>query len=409
MLGIGLGGFMDGFQRGQQVRDRMDARSRRQALQEREDLDYNRELEQRNKIEAIGTQAQSEFDSQVQSGALSPEDFDNFWSRYTIPKLKQQYLLNGDIDSAERVQKWGDSEDAREGGRLFTSALLKAQTGDAAGALDDAMKLGKLKGYISHGYEILGQDSIVLEEGGPIVGYEIKLKGPDGKELLQSVKTENLPQLIATFGNPNSAWESQVAAEKERAKSEQELKTYRDKKLIDKEFGLGGESKQRSDAVTNLRKRMDGGLAGDETKFDDLPREEQERLIQREIELISGQPGLAAENQETLRRKVLVDTVTGRAIDPAAEASRRERAAASQAEKARKRAEAERRPPEEKRQSDVEFMLRSAEEAVLAGEPAERIERELLNEGIPVEQWPGSLRQALSEAKQKSIGLPLMR
>lgn len=428
----------------------MDTRKRQKVLQERQDTEYNRSVQQRDAIDAIGKDAQATFDNQVRAGAMTPEDFDSFWNKYTVPKLKQQYLLNGDINKAESVQKWGDSEEAREGGRLFTSSLLKAQTGDAAGALDDAMKLGKLKGYMSHGYEVLGQESI---EG----GFNIKMKTPDGKEITQSVLTEDLPRLIATFGNPQAAMESQVAARAEQAAADREVDTHRRKKAADKEFGLGGGNggKLRADAITALRKRFDGGLTGDEAKFDHMPRDEQEKLIQQESDLVSGQPGVApAGGMSIPQRKALVDTTTGKVVDTAAlggqqrenpqgTVSQTPASTAGATEETVQRAQVEREPtrswknafgdaaravfgepaprdagngtfgkaqqgPVDGRsaaQRSMSEMMRRAEAALLDGHPVDRIEKGLASSGISAEQWPASLRQAISEAKQKAIGL----
>jgi hypothetical protein len=392
---------MDGFQRGAQVRENMDARKRQKVLQERQDVEYNRQIDQRNKIDDINKQAQAAFDGEVKAGTMSPEDFDSFWNKYTIPKLKQAYLLNGDMNNAEAVQKWGDSEEAREGGRLFTSSLLKAQTGDAAGAIDDVMKLGKLKGYMSHGYEVLGQESITNDKG-QVGGYRIKLKTPDGKELLQDIRTEDLPRLIATFGNPQAAMESQIAASTAKAKADQELDTYRKKKAVDKEFGVGkNDDKLRADAVTALRKRMDGGLAGDEAKFDDLSRDEQEKLIAQEIDLVRGQPGLAGAAEKPAERKVVVDSVTGKTVDP-------ETKRPTKADGSREPVKREQQGPVDGRSSGdraTALMLQQAAAMLSNGVPPEDVGQSLVDAGIPPDQWPDGLKAALARAKQNAIGL----
>lgn len=399
MIGIGLGGFVDGLQGGMRARESFDNRKRNKVLQEREDTEYNRAVKQRDEISSINTQAQTEFQSRVDAGTAKPDQFDTFWNDYALPKLKNTYLAQGNMEMAEKVQQWGDSADTRAGAKLAMSAITKAQTGDAAGALADAMEAGKRKGYISHGFEIMGQDTIV-DPSGQLQGYRLKMKGPDGNEMTQDLPLNQVPKLIATYLNPETAWQSQIAAQQEEAKRKTDLQTYRDKKGIDKEFSTTGD-KARGDAITALRKRMDGGLAGDEQKFDDLPREDKEKLIAQEIELQSGQPGLGAAPTApapsgSSGRKVLVDTATGQPVAP-------ERSQPAPQQQISGQARDERAP--ESRQDRMQFLLSSVEPALKEGVPAERVADELRQNGVPEEAWPETLRRALVQRQKSAIGL----
>lgn len=393
MLGIGLGGFVDGLEKGSKFRERREQRARDKIVQERQDTEYNRAVKERDDIAAINAQAQTEFKSRVDSGQAKPDQFDTFWNDYALPKLKNTYLAQGNIEMADRVQKWGESEDTRAGAKLAMSALTKAQTGDVAGALADAQEAGKRKGYLSHGYEIMGQDTIV-DPSGQLQGYRLQMKGPDGKEITQDLPLGQVPKLIATYLNPEAAWQSQIAAQQEEGKRKTDLQTYKDKKEIDQQYKTDGD-KNRGDAITALRKRMDGGLAGDEPKFDDLPREEQEKLISQEIELQSGQPGLGGSTGApaptgSSGRKVLVDTATGQPVAPA-------RSQAAPAERPAPRAPA-----------DNERMRASEKAAGVNGmseQSPEEIAAELQRRGVPENQWPEALRRALAERKQAAIGI----
>jgi hypothetical protein len=440
MLGIGLGGFMDGFEKGEKIRAQVDDRQRKQMLQERQDVEYNRAVDQRTQIEAIGKDAQTEFNSRVEAGTMAPEQFEQFWSGYTIPKLRQQYLLNGDIDGADKVQKWGESAEAREGGKLFTSALLKSQTGDAAGALSDAMKLGQMKGYMSHGMEVLGQETI---NG----GFRLRIKGPDGKEVNQDILSEDVPRLIATFGNPQSAWESHLATQAAKAKADAEVDTHRRKKEIDRDLGLNaGPTKENGDILKSLRKIHDGGLDGSGVKFDDMPPEQQQKLMQEEHAKrrgVFGLPNDAGASGGGTGRQVVVDTVSGRAVDPAegraaaperkpqadsASPSETERPAPSwldrvlppveggiipgKATEARqKRREEQSRAQQSQAdgrstgQRATDTMVRQAADMLGNGVAPEAVKQSLLDAGIPIEDWPDNLRALLAEAEQRSIGI----
>lgn len=398
-IGIGLGGFMDGFTRGMDARAAMDERKRTKVLQERQDQEYNRAVGQRNEIDAINSGAKTEFDKRVSAGTEKPDNFDQFWSGYALPKLKNTYLSQGNMDMAEKVQAWGESEDAKAGARFAMSALTKAQTGDAAGALTDAMEAGKRKGYISHGFEINGQDQIV-DPSGKLQGYRLYMKGPDGKEIQQDLPLDQVPKLIATYLNPEAAWQSQVAGKAEDAKTARELATYEEKKKIDKQYGTGGD-KRRGDAIDSLRKRMDGGLSGDEKKFDDLPREEQEKMISSELELQAGQPGLARGSvgptgvPQASGRKALVDTATGQPVQPKASKPSADTAAPTPSATT----------PQQSREERISYLIQESDVAISDGQQPERVAEGLLQNGIPREQWPASLREALANKNRVSIGL----
>ncbi|MGV1752794.1 hypothetical protein [Agrobacterium sp. CG674] len=428
-LAIGLGGFMDGFTGGMRARDSMDDRKRKTVLQERQDVEYNRSLDQRNAVDQINKDARSTFDTQVAAGTQKPDNFDQFWSTYAVPKLKNTYLANGDMDNAKRVQEWGDSEDAKTGAKLFSGALVKAQTGDSAGALADVMQAGKIKGYIDNGYEVLGQEPILTPDGKPR-GFRISLKMPDGKEVQQDIQTADLPKLIATFGNPEAAWNSQIAARAATEKEAGELRTYEQKKKIDKQYGVG-DTRQRGEAIKSLRKRFDGGLAGDEKKFDDMSPEEKEKLVADELELVSGQPGLAGQAAPVRpEKKVLVDTVTGKQVQtsspsPAPSPSERKQkdddarpatprdapipgVPARAQESVRRRIEDLKSRPTSDAPGVVapsqDQAVSKANAALEGGASVEEVATGLHEAGVPEWQWPKVVQEAL-RARQQSYGL----
>lgn len=399
MIGIGLGGFMEGLQGGMRARESFDNRKRQKVLQEREDTEYNRAVKQRDEISAINTQAQTEFQSRVDAGTAKPDQFDSFWNDYALPKLKNTYLAQGNLEMAQKVQQWGESEDTRAGAKLAMSALTKAQTGDVAGALADATEAGKRKGYLSHGYEIMGQDTIV-DPSGQLQGYRLQMKGPDGKTITQDLPLAQVPKLIATYLNPEAAWQSQIAAQEANTKRATDLQDYEEKKKIDRRYS-SSDDKSRGDAITALRKRMDGGLAGDEPKFDDLDREEQEKLITAEIELQKGQPGLgggasAPAPSGSSGRKVLVDTATGQPATPV-------RATPAPAERSPAPSTQARAP--RSREETVSDLLASVEPALREGVPPQRVADELRQNGIPESAWPEVLLRAVAQSRRSVVGL----
>ncbi len=425
MLGVGLGGFMEGFNKSQDMLQKRDEAQRKQVLADRQTKEYDRLTAQRDAIDGINADAKATFDAQVSAGTQKPENFDTFWTGYALPKLKNTYLLNGDIESANKVQEWGDQEDTKKGAKLFAGALVKAQTGDAGGALADVMEAGKLKGYINNGYEVIGHEAILGQDGAQ-QGYRIKLKTPDGKDIQQDVRTQDLPKIIATFGNPQAAWESQVAVRAQADKDKKELETYEAKKKIDRQYGTGP-TKERGDAITALRKRFDGGLGGDEAKFDDMPRPEQEKLINAELELVQGQPGLGGQGAPApAEKKVLVDTTTGKPVSSAAKPAPTAKQETKTAPATQSSPSAEKRIPgvPERAQAGVRSrmeglqraaaqaeapgisapssssapadVIAQADEAIRSGARIYDVAMGLQEAGVPESEWPASVKQAIA-------------
>ncbi len=428
MLGVGLGGFMEGFNKSQDMLQKRDEAARKQVLADRTTKEYERLTAQRDAIDGINADAKATFDAQVSAGTQKPDNFEKFWSDYALPKLKNTYLLNGDVENARRVQEWGDQEDTRQGAKLFAGAMVKAQTGDGAGALADVIEAGKRKGYINNGYEVIGHEAILGQDGAQ-QGYRIKLKTPDGKDIQQDVRTQDLPKIIATFGNPKAAWESQVAARAQADKDKKELETYEAKKKIDRQYGTGP-TKERGDAITALRKRFDGGLGGDEAKFDDMPRPEQEKLINAELELVQGQPGLGGQGAPApAEKKVLVDTTTGKPVSSAAKPAPTVKQETKTAPATQSSPSAEKRIPgvPERAQAGVRSrmeglqraaaqaeapgisapspssapadVIAQADEAIRSGARIYDVAMGLQEAGVPESEWPASVKQAIARER----------
>jgi hypothetical protein len=232
-FGIGLGAFVDGIEQGQRIRQNFDAQKEQRA----------------NKAELAGieTDTKASYESAVQSGDQPANSYEKFWIEHALPMRKNALLRQGDVAGAKALDEWGQSDAALTGGKLFGSAMLKAQTGDAGGAIDDAIKAAKTKGYMSdHGYELVSKNE-VLNPDGTLKGYRLMIKTESGETIKQDVPPDKIAQLVATFANPDVAWQSQVAAREKAAKEQADkteaenkravgLQDYEDKKKIDRQY-----------------------------------------------------------------------------------------------------------------------------------------------------------------------------
>lgn len=202
-FGIGLGAFVDGFESGMETRNKFDAGQK----QRKKD----------KAIEGINADTKSAFNEAVGAGKVQNDQYDKFWMDYAMPKIKMQMIEAGDYANAKAFDEWGRSEAALEGGRLSASAILKAQTNDVDGAIQDGLKAAQTQGYLSHNYKLIGSTPVMGEDG-QRKGTTIKIQGADGKEVEQFIKIGDEGRVIGVLTNPQAAYGSQVEARKANEK-----------------------------------------------------------------------------------------------------------------------------------------------------------------------------------------------
>lgn len=218
-FGIGLGAFVEGFERGQRARERID--------------DRREKRDNKARLAEIDADAKAAYDKGVAEGTQDPESFDDFWKEYALPRRRNELLRQGDISGAKALDEWGKSDAALKGGRLFSRSLLAAQTGDHVTALELAIEAGKVDGYIEHGYELTGHQPI-QDTAGNTVGYRITARDGEGKELEQDVPLDKMTDMISTFVNPDAAFKSQQERRAAEAKREQEIADRDEQRAYDR-------------------------------------------------------------------------------------------------------------------------------------------------------------------------------
>lgn len=322
-FGVGLGAFVGGFSHGygisQDLQDREQLRADREA--ERADRDTQRQWANedrafatserdrakanRDAVDAVNTDARDTFDAGVKAGTMKKDEFDQFWTTYALPKMKNELVLQGDYQGAAALDSWGNSEAAKKGGKLFAGALLKSQTGDMGGALEDAIKAGKVQGYLDNDFDIKSQEEII-DGAGKVVGYRLHITDGDGNQAEQDIALDDIPQVISTFANPTAAWESQRAAAAKQGERANDMADYKTKKEIDN--AVDGGSKDRVNAIKTLRERDKNAFEGDPT-FDTASSDQQEAAIAAEIALQKGARAPALPNP-----KLVVDDKMGQGL-----------------------------------------------------------------------------------------------
>ncbi len=186
MLGIGLGGFSSGFERGWGLGEKIE--EGRKKRQERAKWD-----------EAIAA-GKSDYDAAVSAGTERPNDAPASL-RYAMPRIIAPLFESGDVKGAQAAAEWLQSDETKQGARLFESGLARIQAGDVKGALTDLTRLGKLRGY-GLDFELIGSEEL------PNGKWHLRARGGDGKDFDKEFSADEIGNLFATHLNGESAWKN---------------------------------------------------------------------------------------------------------------------------------------------------------------------------------------------------------
>lgn len=250
MLGVGIGAFVDSFQRSAQL-----------GIKLRED---RRQSNQREELKKIGQNSMS-------GSGSTRERLRNMFQGQA-----NYYIDNGEPEKAAGLMKWIETDDATRGTEYFENAIHFANLASNASDPEQKMALGnealtwmkkaqKLKGY---GGDV-DFDFAPVSVDGKFMGWQLTGTDASGNPMKFQLGADNLLDGVLSQGNPKAAALSRIEWDKKKAGER-----TTDAKALEKEA-----QSIRSDAIKALEKQYDGGLGGDETKFSDMPTEEREQLI----------------------------------------------------------------------------------------------------------------------------------
>ncbi|APU92955.1 virion structural protein [Ochrobactrum phage POI1126] len=398
-FGAGLAGFVDGLEAGMRMRDRWDERKEKQAYKAKQDQ--------------LNADTKKAFADAQAAGAVEGSDFQSFWLNYQLPKQQALLMEKGDYAGAKALGDWGRSDDALKGGKLFSSALVKAQSGDYEGAFQDVYAGSQLQGYISSDVKFAGAEPIQYK--GKTVGYRVKANGPDGKAITRDYRLEDIPAAIAQIGNPLEAYKSQTEARAAEAKRKSELENYEDKKKIDQKYSGASSPEKQSERYQKAAEQR----AKSDLNWDTYSDDEKDKLIRKDLSAAdsfgaekAGQSNKPADKAPELPKKIIVDTESGNTVD----LTSKEQPKAAGLGDAPVPAQKSRQPepiPSNGQLPTPEIGLGSpqagarsttigyAKEALARGGDPARVKQQLMNAGVPQDEWP----EELSGAGNGVVGL----
>lgn len=219
-IAIGLGSFMNSFDRGYRLGRQM--KSDRKTDQQQKELD------------TINTQGKQTFDQGVKSGQYQADQFENYWQQNILPQQQQFYMKNGDYRSAEALNQWSDTSDARQDRKLFSQFLNFSTVNDHDGMSNMIVKMAEGRGFKGAGREF------IEEADGQPARYRFTYVGADGKPFYQDIALNDLAGFGAKYGNPIASYEAQLASGQQAAKRQAEIEDYATKKQIDSVYDTKG-------------------------------------------------------------------------------------------------------------------------------------------------------------------------
>lgn len=395
-FGAGLAGFVRGLDTGMSVREKWDAGKKR------------RENEAATK--KINDDTKTAFADAKAAGAVEDGDFTTFWTKYALPKQQAILIQNGDYRGAQALGDWSQSEDAAKGAKLFGSAMVKAQSNDFDGALQDAIAAGQLKGYINTDFTLTGRTPI--EQDGKTIGYQLTFKDGKGKESTRNIRNQDIVSTIATYVNPEAAYKTQTDAAAAEKKRLQDREEYTFRKKTDKEFAP---DKEESAEQKRYRAAEDS-LSKSDLDWGERTEEEKNALVRKSLanedKFATDQaakkkggtvaPSAATDQPEAAPGRIIVDTESGNQVPIATPEQSKALGISEQAPAAKpakqapapipSNGQAPQAAPSGGPQADARnTTVGYAKQALAQGNDPERVKQQLLNAGVPEQEWPAEL------------------
>ncbi|BBZ94335.1 hypothetical protein BRDID11004_47620 [Bradyrhizobium diazoefficiens] len=343
--GIGLGAFAGGLQQGiglgQQIQNnRLTNEMNRLKLQ-----DMQRTADTNKQYDALGAEAQTDYDSAVQAGEADPEHADDWFAKNYAPKIEAAHLANNDVEGAAKWKAWADDagtkKTIRHMGMLIGTLHDGNNTGDYEGfekqfgnfykslPSDVQKRMGKFEGFRAE-----------TDENGQFVATA-SFTDDKGKEHIFSWDSpQQLTQTIEGWANPSQLYTETMKGAESAKKFQADIAEYRTKKGIDLQFanaeraaGLKGRTPQERYAAAQevlTKASVDGKPPSD--------AEVRAYLAGQDAYATSTAPGIGGaaqpssdSNQPAPTQKLIVNQKTGQVVQPPAPSA--SRAAAAEAAK----------------------------------------------------------------------------
>ena len=344
-FGIGLGAFMGGVNQGMEAGERFKtiqdnnklrkiAAEGTDAAKAAREADIGKSIKVGSVDQNGATVPTYEVDGQAYGsesearGAAEKQvgSFMDYYTKTVMPQYQEHWMQTGQVDKAQAMQKWLENENVQKGVKSWANAVRSFQVGDSAGFKKNLLKAYNQQGYFDDGVTAEGIEDVKNDKG-QLLGYKIKFKDGKGNVTEQTFDGEDVAKLglnalspaeVLSYGvdqlKQAQAARSELAKEGRKQQNAIELEGVKQGLGINRdnnksalrtaekaeELRLGTNNTAKTTSDTDLRKqlfiqlRKEGQKTAENNKllgkndpvFNDLPQEEQARVVEQQLQML---------------------------------------------------------------------------------------------------------------------------
>jgi hypothetical protein len=256
--GIGLASFGDGFAKGIGLGNKLalegqamklnDIKIRDAERAEQDDIAAN---QRKTELRGMGAQADTDFQNAVAAGDADANHPDDWFSKNYAPRVEAFYLKNNDLENANKWHNW--SKDTETKAQIKTMGTLIGKYHDAAisGDFDDfSGSFGKFYNGLPadvRGNTKFKQFDVTKAADGTITGITATFDGPKGKAVTHTWNDlGSFQQSLGAWVNPSVLYDQTMKSVAEAKKFKTDLAEYAAKKGIDARAAVAQKGAERA-------------------------------------------------------------------------------------------------------------------------------------------------------------------
>lgn len=172
---------------------------------------------------SVGAKVFTDPDQARAAAAKSASSVSDLFVKNSAAKMRDFYVQNGDLETADKWDKWSEASKNKAGMKLWAGAYTAAQAGDWDTAADNFGKYYTQN--VNDGVDYVGHKA-VIDENGQTVGFNVTLKNQQtGKESDMQLTPQSMLRM-GMANNPQTLFDSemkkQAAADAAKAQIAQE-------------------------------------------------------------------------------------------------------------------------------------------------------------------------------------------
>jgi len=186
-LGIGLGAFAGGFQKGYGLGKEVKSDFAERKFQ--------------NEIKSSYEDSQKKFQEGLAAGTYNENQFMDVFKSESVPRIRDHLLKNGRVEDAMRWEQWGTSDKGMDYTKLYGKGRVQFGVGDYGGFTNSLNQMAKSAGLDYNFSHVAGDDSNPAR---------IRISSADGKTVFGDYGMDEVPQLYDQWFNPTSGFHYQT-------------------------------------------------------------------------------------------------------------------------------------------------------------------------------------------------------